>query len=202
MKNQYVRLFSMLFGFTFILSGVIFTFTKVYKDEKEREREAESAIVDEIGNIYQTFFNKTNEINDERNILLDDVADYISFYSNMYDDYDGMVEKFNNFETKLVELDDMSSYLKDNCKKAYSSSDANNKCYAYYINLEKSINLFIGDVKLFNSKIDEYNEWTEEANESEFNTKKYDKLEKYKPIKYNDYVDLNNDGTLLAKSDD
>ena len=202
MKNQYLRLFSLLFGITFILSGVIFTFTKMYKNDKEKERELEEEIVDEIGSVYQKFFDKTNELNDNRNVLLDEIAEYISFYTGMPDDYDAMIEKVSNYELELSELDDMSSYLKSKCEKVYSSSDANNKCYAYYINLEKSVNLFIGDVKFLNSKLEEYNEWAEEENKSEFITKKYEMLDKYQSSKYNDYVDLNKDGTYLAMNND
>lgn len=202
MKNQYVRLFSFLFGIAFILSGVVFTFTRVYKDAKAKEKEKESIIADEIGNVYDTFYDKADEVNEFRNNLLKEISDYSSFYSNMQDKNDDMSKMVAEYETRVIELEDISSYLKDNCTSRYSILEANKKCDAYYINLEKAINVFIGDVSFYNSKIDEYNEWIVEENKSEFVTDKYEELTKYEFVRYKEYVDLNNDGTYLGMNAD
>ena len=97
-----------------------------------------------------------------------------------------------------MEVEDISSYLKDNCGERYSVLEANEKCDAYYINLERTINIFVGDVEYLNSRINNYNEWTETENNSAIATQHYDKLEEYKAKKYTHYVDLNDDGTVLG----
>ena len=202
MKNQYIRLFSFLFGLAFILSGVIFTFTKIYKDDKARAIEKEDVIVDEIGDIYEKFYDMADSLNEYRNALIDEISEYTSYYSNMVEDADDMLEKVKVYEEKLIELEDISTYLKENCQLKYSSLEANKKCIAYYINLEKATNLFIGDVKFYNSKIDEYNKWIVEENESEFLKDKYEELSKYEFVRYKEYVDLNNDDTYLGMNAD
>ncbi len=201
MKNQYVRLFSSLLGITFILSGVIFTFTKTYKDDKNKKIQEEHIIVDEIGNVYQTFFEKENNLTTYRTSLIEKINEYVTYYSQMSDGYDEIIEMIENYETQITEIEDISSYLKDKCTDKYSVVETNEKCNAYYINLEKTINLFIGDMKYFNSKIKEYNEWTKTENESIIAETKYEELNEYNPKKYKEYVDLNNDKTFLGMNE-
>jgi hypothetical protein len=117
----------------------------------------------------------------------------------MTDNYEDIVGQLKHYESLIDEAKDMSSYLKDNCVKRYSVLEANSLCDAYYINLEKTINLYIVDIELFNKKIDEYNAWTEKENASVTATTEYEKLEKYASVNYPDYVDLNEDGTFLGK---
>ncbi len=131
MKNQYIRLFSSLLGVTFILSGVIFTFTKTYKDEKKTIREEEATIVDEIGDVYQTFFDKETSLNTYKTSLVDKVNEYVSFYSSMPDGYDEMMKMVENYETQIIEIEDISSYLENKCTSKYSIIEANEKCTAY-----------------------------------------------------------------------
>ena len=201
-KEQYIKFFSFLIGITLIISGVIYTFTKTYKDEKKEKVLEESAIADEIGDVYKTFFDKEEEISKYSEDLNEEMLEYVSFYTTMPDGYKEIYKKVEDYETYVKEVEDISSYLKDKCRERYSSVDANEKCNAYYINLEKTINIHIGIVKYFNTKIDEYNVWTEKENESVGSTVKYDKLEKYTSKFYTEYVDLNEDGTFLGMNND
>ena len=98
MKQQYLRLYAFIFGLAFIISGVIFTFTKMYKDDREKKVEEEKVIADEIGDIYKTFFEKENEVNAYRDTLLKDFGDYVTFYANMPKKYDKMAEKIKNMK--------------------------------------------------------------------------------------------------------
>lgn len=202
MKKQYIRLFSSLIGITFILSGVIFSYTQSYKNEKSKTIEEEGIIADEIGNVYKTFFDKESELSSYRTTLMDSMNNYVSFYSTMPNTYNEMIEQLSNYETKIVEIEDISSYLNEKCKSKYSLVETNEKCIAYFINLEKTINIFVGDVKFFNSKIKEFNEWTKTENESVVSKEVYDELKEYSVKKYKDYVDLNNDGTYLGMNAD
>ncbi len=100
----------------------------------------------------------------------------------------------------VQEIEEASVYLKEKCPKRYSILDANNKCNAYYINLEKTINLFVGEVRYFNSKIKEYNEWTVVENENPLVIKKYEIKDEYDSKVYTEFVDLNEDDTYLEKN--
>ena len=77
MKRQYIRLFSFLIGLTFLISGVLFSFVNNYKQEKKRIIAEEGVIADEIGNVYETFYNKEKELNDFRDEFLEDIKVFI-----------------------------------------------------------------------------------------------------------------------------
>lgn len=200
MKQQYLRLFSFLIGMSFIISGVLFTFVCDYKNDKKRQLDEEIKISDEIDKVYKVFFEKEKELSTFRDELLNEFTSFSEYFQQMPDNYEKVVSLIDEYESKIIDIDDESEYLSKSCVKRYSVNDANELCDAYYINLEKSINLFIGDVEFFNSKIDEYNKWTETENESIITFVKYEKLEKYDTKKYQEYVDLNNDETYLGKS--
>ena len=202
MKQQYLRLFSFLIGVTFIISGILFTVVNNYKDEKREKIKKEQEIADEIGNVYATFYDKEKELSEYRDTLLKDINDFSVFYTEMPDGYGAVFSKVGKYETMISEIDDISSYLKGVCTKRYSVLEANDKCEAYYINLEKTINIFIGDLEYFNSKIKSFNEWTVTENESLIKTRTYDKLAEYTAKKYTDYVDLNNDETFLGRNNE
>lgn len=202
MKEQYLKLFSFLFGITFIVSGVIFTYCNTFKVEKDKKIEEDKAISDEIGDVYKTFFDKEQELTKYRDEYEEKMSSFVTFYSEMPSQYKDMIEMVKKYEEYVKESEDISYYLKDKCTKKYSSSDANEKCNAYYINLEKTINSFIEDVRFFNSKIDEYNKWAVDENDSVIATVKYEPLENYTMEKYKDFVDLNEDGTYLGMNSD
>lgn len=198
MKRQYIRLFSLMIGLTFVISGVLFSLVNNYKKNKEEIIKQENILADEIGNVYETFYNKEKELNDFRDLFLDDIKEFSEYFSNMPGEYKNIVTKLGKYETLIKEVEDASSFLQQKCKKRYSSSTANEKCDAYYINLEKTINIFVGDLEFFNAKINDYNEWIVTENESVLVKEKYKALEKYEATNYKDYVDLNKDDTYLA----
>ena len=200
MKRQYLRLFSFLIGITFIVSGVLFTLVNNYKNNRKEEIEQEKILADEIGDVFETFLNKEKELSTYRDEVLQGIKEFTVFFADMPDGYDSIIPKVEQYETTIGEIDDMSSFLKEKCTKRYYVLEANDKCDAYYKNLEKTINTFIGDVTYFNSKIKDYNEWTETENNSVIATKKYDKLDEYTAKKYTDYVDLNNDEVYLGRA--
>ena len=199
MKRQYIRLFSFLIGITFILSGILFYFVNNYKVWKKAKIEAEIELSEEIDKVYENFYDKEKALSSHRDNLYDSIKEFSVYYTQIPDGYDEVFAKVEKYETLLKEIDDESSFLKEKCTKRYSVLEANDKCDAYYINLEKSINIFLGDVEFFNSKIKEYNEWTEVENDSILSTKKYEKLDEYENKTYKESVDLNNDGTYLGR---
>ena len=202
MRQQYVKLFSFLFGLTFILSGTIYTFVNVYKEKKEEIKKEEIVIADEIGNVYKTLYEKGNDLSTYRNSLITDLNECVSYYQAIPEGYSKLIKKFKKYEQYITEMEDTSSYLGEKCKKQYSISEANEKCDFYYKLMEKTINIYLDDLKFFNSKINEYNEWIKEENESDIEEKNYKELDNFSSNKYHDYVDLNDDGTYLGMNSD
>lgn len=203
MKQQYIKLFSFLLGLSFIISGVLFTVVSAtVKEDKKKAIEEDSKIADEIGNVYDTFFEKEKALSSYRNSLNKDISNYVVFYTDMPDGYQKIIDEITKYDTYVKEVNDVSSYLSEKCSKNYSVLEANEKCSAYYINMEKTINSFIGDIEFFNSKIDEFNKWAEKENNSLLASTKYKKLDKYISKDFTSYVDLNGDGTFLGMNAD
>ena len=192
MKREYAKLFSFLIGITFILSGIIFTLTRVYKDNKFQNAQEESIIADEIKDIYEAFKIKVEEFSTKRDLINSDISEYVSYYTGIEENHDDMIEELKKYENLVAEVEDSAVYLKSHClNENYSDQDANNKCNAYIINYEKTVNSFVSDIEFFNSKIDEYNNWIIDENEE------LDDEEKYK-----EYIDIYNDGFYLGRNSD
>ena len=203
MKREYAKLFSFLIGIAFILSGIIFTLTRVYKDNKFQNAQEESIIADEIKDIYEAFKIKVEEFSTKRDLINSDISEYVSYYTGIEENHDDMIEELKKYENLVAEVEDSAVYLKSHClNENYSDQDANNKCNAYIINYEKTVNSFVSDIEFFNSKIDEYNNWIISENEELDNEDKYTKVERYKATKYKEYIDINNDGTYLGRNSD
>lgn len=203
MKQQYIKLFSFLLGLSFIISGVLFTVVSAtIKEDKKKAIEEDNKIADEIGNVYETFFEKEKALSSYRSTLNKDISNYVIFYTDMPSGYKKIIDSIEKYDTYVKEVNDVSYYLSEKCSENYSVLEANEKCSAYYINMEKTINLFVGDIAFFNSKIDEFNEWAEKENNSLVASEKYKKLDKYVSKNFTSYVDLNGDGTFLGMNAD
>ena len=203
MKREYAKLFSFLIGITFILSGIIFTLTRVYKDNKFQNAQEESIIADEIKNIYEAFKIKVEEFSTKRDLINSDISEYVSYYTGIEENHDDMIEELKKYENLVAEVEDSAVYLKSHClNENYSDQDANNKCNAYIINYEKTVNSFVSDIEFFNSKIDEYNNWIIDENEELDDEEKYKEVDRYKASKYKEYIDINNDGFYLGRNSD
>ncbi len=203
MKREYAKLFSFLIGITFILSGIIFTLTRVYKDNKFQNAQEESIIADEIKDIYEAFKIKVEEFSTKRDLINSDISEYVSYYTGIEENHDDMIEELKKYENLVAEVEDSAVYLKSHClNENYSDQDANNKCNAYIINYEKTVNSFVSDIEFFNSKIDEYNNWIIDENEELDDEEKYKEVDRYKASKYKEYIDINNDGFYLGRNSD
>ena len=203
MKREYAKLFSFLIGIAFILSGIIFTLTRVYKDNKFQNAQEESIIADEIKDIYEAFKIKVEEFSTKRDLINSDISEYVSYYTGIEENHDDMIEELKKYENLVAEVEDSAVYLKSHClNENYSDQDANNKCNAYIINYEKTVNSFVSDIEFFNSKIDEYNNWIIDENEELDDEEKYKEVDRYKASKYKEYIDINNDGFYLGRNSD
>jgi hypothetical protein len=204
MKREYIKLFSFMLGASLILASVIFVVSNNIKEEKNKQIREEQEVIDEIGSNYKVFTEKAEAFATKHEELIKLIDEDTSYFSIIADNYGKMTEALKDYEASLKEIDDMDTYLHDHCdrKKFYTRDETNKECINYVRNLEKMTNIFVGDVKYFNHRIEEFNTWTEENNASVIAQRKYDKLEEYKSENYNEYVDLDNDGTKLGVSKD
>ena len=199
-KQQYIQLFSFMLGLTFIISSIVFTLGNAYKEERKERINEETIIAEKISEVYGDFYEKESKLNEFRDELTTKISESAAFFAKMPENYDDIIDGFKKYEESVQEIEEASVYLKEKCPKRYSILDANNKCNAYYINLEKTINLFVGEVRYFNSKIKEYNEWTVVENENPLVIKKYEIKDEYDSKVYTEFVDLNEDDTYLEKN--
>jgi len=204
MKREYIKLFSFMIGISLVIASLVFVFTQNVKAEKQKEIDDENAIMDEIGEVYTVFTKKAEEFADAHDEFIENIDKKTEYFDMVPDHYNELVENAKKYEQSLVEIDDMDTYLYDRCtgNKFYSRPDTNNNCLTYVRNMEKLTNIFIEDIKYFNHRITSFNDWTVENNASVIATKKYDTLGEYKSEKYNEYVDLDKDGTYLGVAAD
>ena len=75
-----------------------------------------------------------------------------------------------------------TNYLKEKCiRKNYTDEDLKNKCDAFIIAYEESVNFYVKDINNFNEQLSDINNQIEDK-----------ELNKYKQIYQ--YVDINSDG--------
>lgn len=199
MKREYFKVFCIMLGFTLLLAALLFFLGEQYKIARNTEIANERQIMDEIGDFYKLFNEKTEEFSSRHDEFIKLVDDATTFHKNVPDNYNILIDAAKNFEIFLTEIDDMDNYLYDSCyRKFYSDSSVNSNCLSYLRNMEKEINTFIEDIKYLNKRIDAYNEWTDVENQSVIAERHYDKVEGYKSEKYTEYVDKDGDGVQLG----
>lgn len=200
MKRDYIRLFSFMIGVTLLLSAVIYAISNSYKQNKQEIINSEREIIDEIGVAYDTFQIKVEEFKDIREKTVSAIEDYSSYYTGMDTKYSEIIEQVEKYDKKVKELADADTYLSEYCiNKNYTDPTTNQKCTNFIMNYEKSVNTFIGDIKFFNNKVDQYNAWVETENQSDGRKRDYEKIEKYVSDNFTDYIDINGDETYLGK---
>lgn len=119
-------------------------------------------------------FNKKREEYDEKvasNLFLETI-----------EEYDNWVEIINSYTKTINKIDEDARTLKEKCiNKAYTDEDLKNKCSAFIIAYEESINSYVKDITGFNKEVSNIKIKLNEDNISEYE------------ISY-DYVDINSDG--------
>lgn len=183
MKNKTVIILG-ISGLILTVVGGIMLVAKGFKGEQESLTKTMNIIVDD----YSVFKTKVENFSNLREQIYSDVMNS-QYYSEVFDKYATNIEKITKYEEAVTEIDNASKNLKKNCtERKYNDQDVTNKCNAFIINYEQSINYFINDITRFNERIEEYNKWRTTENT---NTK-YTELQKFNS-KYTEYVDINGD---------
>ncbi len=199
MKREYIRLWSFIIAATLILTAVLILISHSFKSSRQDEIDKEYEIISEIDKANDKFLEKVEEYTTKKQKFDEDLKEYTSYFSGMYDRYDKITTDFRNLENYVIDVENESIYLNQNCiNKMYSNRDTNAKCMAYISNFEKTVNMFVSDVEYLNKKIDEYNEWYQTNKEENDKNKS---LEHLTVSRYSEYIDINGDGTYLGKSE-
>ena len=191
MKNKTVVILAVM-GLMLTIGGGILLVLNGFKGEQESLTKTMNIIVDD----YSIFKKKVEDYSALREQIYSDVMNS-QYYSEVFDKYSTNIEKLTQYEQAVTEIENASKNLKKSCiERKYNDQDVTNKCNAFIINYEQSINYFISDITRFNDRIEEYNKWRTTENT---NTK-YTELEKYNS-KYTEYVDINGDKIESGKAE-
>lgn len=190
MKNK-TAIILLVLGIISLISGGILTFVTNYKEDQAKITKTMNIIVDD----YETFRKQVEAFSTSREKIYNEVMN-TQYYAEVYSNYNVNVQKLQEYENAVVEIDKVGKKLKESCiGKNYTNQDVVNKCNAFVINYEQSINYFINDINRFNSRIKEYNTWVTSQTETTYKT-----LTEY-DAKYKDYIDINNDKTFSGKAE-
>ena len=154
MKNK-TAIILLVLGIISLISGGILTFVTNYKEDQAKITKTMNIIVDD----YETFRKQVETFSTSREKIYNEVMN-TQYYAEVYSNYNVNVQKLQEYENAVVEIDKVGKKLKESCiGKNYTNQDVVNKCNAFVINYEQSINYFINDINRFNSRIKEYNTW-------------------------------------------
>ena len=187
-KKTYMLL-GIIFGVTLLLSAGILVLTNTYKNNRNKEIAEEKETVKKINAGYKTFKEALEKFSDERKKIIDEISDLTNLYSAMESNYKEVTKKIEEYETLVEKIENEQTELNDLCiGKTYYQYEITNKCEAFVSGLEQAINTYVRNLEMFNGRIEEYNKWTTEKENSG-----HKKIEKIVSKKYPTYVDLNKD---------
>ena len=129
---------------------------------------------------YNVFKKDIESFNKAREEYDDKVASNLFFET--IEEYDDWIKVIDDYTKVINKIDEDSKYLRENCvNKSYADEEIRNKCSAFVLAYEESINSYVKDVTGFNEQIDEIVKNITE-----------DKIKEYN-LSY-EYIDLNFDG--------
>mgnify|MGYP004620170865 CR=1 FL=1 len=186
-KNKKKVIILMATGFFLLIGGIIIYVVTSYQDTQNEMKQR----MNEISTTYQDFKQKISSFNEKRDAIYQDMM------QDMY--YQTLQEKDAAFKQTLQEYEQIADEIKKdyqkvetNCKNSlYPDVSINQKCEAFILGYEQTINSFVSDVDLYNQNITAYNTWSQENNQQP--------LEKYKTKK--EYIDVNGDRIYKGKEE-
>lgn len=178
-------------GVTCIIWGLITLFiSSVKKDQREMNARMDVIIKD-----YTKFNSNLEKYNLKRDEIHQDFLDTI-YYEALGNNDTQYKNKLYEYEKIVTDISKSTKKLRDYCKEGiyYSKSDVNSKCNSFKQGYEEMINTFVEDINLYNSNLNQYNDWLD----SEGKTDSV-KLDNYKTSKK--YIDYNKDGKYAGKGE-
>jgi len=205
MKKDTMKLFGFMILITVVVATILLFIVGAIEDNNKKKIAEDKAFMDKIDNAYANFEITLEQFGTDHDEYITEITDKTSINTSIPSNYKKLQEVVNTYEKRVDEIDSDYKFLYDNCYEkftSYNRKSTNTKCLKYLRYLEQTINNFIEDVKYVNTRIDEYNKWTESYNGSTLALTTYKKVEEIKAKKYTDYVDLDKDGIFLGQIGD
>ena len=205
MNKEKMKLYGFMIVTTLVVATLILFIVNGIEESGRKKREEEAEVMDKIEKSYDNFLVTLEEFASEHDDYITELTEKTSINTAISSNYKDLKATVENYEKRLSEIEGDSKFLFDSCYKKYTNynrKSTNTDCLKYIRNMEQIYNSFIEDVKYVNTRIEEYNKWTETYNESSLSLTTYKKVDKIKATKYTDYVDLDEDGIYLGKLED
>lgn len=182
--NKKIPTIFLIVGILLVIIGISLTVFKVTNNDSKNKKEKENKILEE----YEKFRNKVDNFNSSRDDYYNKVAKNL-YPESVENNYENWISTLDVYTKATDEVEEGSSYLKDNCVNTYySNNDVKNKCDAFVIAYETAINYYTKDVYAFNDNLNLYR-----RNNINSNSNIIDYELKY------DYVDIDSDGKFWGK---
>lgn len=182
--NKKIPTIFLIVGILLVIIGISLTVFKVTNNDSKNKKEKENKILEE----YEKFRNKVDNFNSSRDDYYNKVAKNL-YPESVENNYENWISTLDVYTKATDEVEEGSSYLKDNCVNTYySNNDVKNKCDAFVIAYETAINYYAKDVYAFNDNLNLYRRNNINSN---INIIDYE-------LKY-DYVDIDSDGKFWGK---
>ena len=151
MKHFKLAIFLLIVGILLVVCGNSLLVFKLMDNKKENEEKFVKT-VDEKYNLLKKDIESFNKVREQY-----DTKVSANLFIETIDEYSNWIKEIDSYTKVINKIDKDSKYLKDNCvNKTYTDKETNNKCSAFVIAYESSINLYVNDITEFNKKIEEF----------------------------------------------
>ena len=188
-KNILIIISIIILIITTITIGIYIFLSNIQKDKQKTEQNIQN-----IKNTYETFKNKIDTFDEKRQNVMQALSQGFYFetaeqtsleWNKLFVEYDECVI---NIKQEIEQLDNL-------CNTVYLDNDINTKCQVYKKNYEIMVNTLINDIDTYNTKLEEYNTWTDS------NTQ-YNKVALFTSKEYKEYIDYDKDNIYLNSKEE
>ena len=188
MKNNRKILWIVLVGILCLFIGLIGLFVYNYQKDQKKTKERMS----EIKTQYDDFKEQVIQFSDMREKIYQEIFDG-AYYTVIAEKHSEWLSQLATYEDIVDQVESHSKKLKSYCKNTlYPDKEVNNKCEAFQLLYEQTINYFVKDVQSYNANVAKYNQWVKEHTE-------YSEAQSYASEQYKEFIDFNEDGTYFGK---
>lgn len=142
-----------------IIFGIVFGIFKVVDSIKKDQAKTEKQI-EEINTYYESLNENAfafNETKEKFDTLMNKM-----YYETVFQSQKEITKILNEYDTIITKIKEDGQQLENRCSIYYKNSDTMQKCNSYKISYESAMQVFISDVKRYNTLVKNYNKWTEE----------------------------------------
>lgn len=183
MKNKKIQIIILVVGITLIIIGLsILIYSNIHEQNQNTKKKEETVLTS-----YNTFKGSTELFNTAWDKFQTAVSSDL-FVESVEDDYDVWQESIKEYKKAVDLVENDSKELKKVCiNNYYKNKDVQNKCDAFIIAYETTINYFVKDIDTYNQFIKEYKKDNDNKEVSEYVQDIYE------------YIDINEDGRFIGK---